>query len=626
MDYNAKSIEQLTFREGVRKRIGIYLGSADHTGVIAGLLELVNNATDEALVCPTATKIEIEIGPDWASCRDYGRGMPHGPNDFSDEVMINLLTENHSGAKFDDNAYGGKSRGLNGTGSAATCCSSDWFKISSYRDNAEWYMEFYKGIPKWDKCQKKPLKTGCAQGTYIVYKPSQDVFSAEPIKFDYEEICNIIEEYSYFNKNVEFIVTNAETKEKRRFISKNGLMDFADKKVSKRIHKHPIHIQTTEDDIDIEIILNWTTGREKFYLFSNGGENEHGGTPITGIKTALTNFFKKRVKDLGSGDVVRAGLVYICSVNLKDPIYDGQTKSRITNPNLRGLAQRYTTQMLEDFSRRYPGEFDQIVDLLTKELKAERAAERARKQVLETEKEINNEKKKRIILADKLKDCQIHGPNSGSVLAICEGDSALGALVQARPIDKVALLPIRGKIISALKHPDEKILQNEEVKAIFSALGCGFFNKYNPNKLNYQYVAVASDSDPDGANISNLIVTLFYYMCPQFIKEGRLLWMRMPLFVLKYKDKTLYAFNETERNELIQKYGKPKEIGRKKGIGENSPQETAEAVFGNQKRWEQLIINNDEDFHHAINMMMGKEVDERRQFIMDNVDFSLIGE
>lgn len=626
MDYNAKSIEQLTFREGVRKRIGIYLGSADHTGVIAGLLELVNNATDEALVCPTATKIEITIGTDWASCRDYGRGMPHGPNDFSDEVMINLLTENHSGAKFDDNAYGGKSRGLNGTGSAATCCSSDWFKISSYRDNAEWYMEFYEGVPKWDKCQKKPLAPGCAYGTYIEYKPSQNVFSAEPIKFDFNEICNIIEEYSYFNKNVEFIVTNAETKEKRKFLSKNGLMDFADKKVKNRIHKHPIHLQTTEDDVDIEIILNWTTGKEQFYLFSNGGENENGGTPITGIKTSITNFFKKKVKDIGSGDIARAGLIYICSVNLKDPIYDGQTKSRITNPNLRGLAQRCTTQMLDDFARRYPNEFDQIVDLLTKELKAERAAERARKQVLETEKEINNEKKKRIILADKLKDCQIHGPNSGSVLAICEGDSALGALVQARPIDKVALLPIRGKIISALKHPDEKILQNEEVKAIFSALGCGFFNKYNPNKLNYQYVAVASDSDPDGANISNLIVTLFYYMCPQFIKEGRLLWMRMPLFVLKYRDKTLYAFNETERNELIQKYGKPKEVGRKKGIGENSPQETAEAVFGSQKRWEQLIINNDEDFHHAINMMMGKEVDERRQFIMDNVDFSLIGE
>ena len=301
MEYNAQSVEQLTFREGVRKRIGIYLGSADHTGVIAGLLELVNNATDEALVCKTANRIELVIGKDFASCRDYGRGMPHGPNDFTNEVMINLLTENHSGAKFDDNAYGGKSRGLNGTGSAATCCSSDWFKISSYRDNAEWYMEFEKGIPKWDTCQKKPLN-GLAQGTYIIYKPSQEVFSAEPIHFDFEEVCSIIEEYSYFNKGVEFIVTSAETKEIKRYLSQNGLMDFADKKVAKRIHKHPIHIQTTEDDIDIEIILNWTTGRERFYLFSNGGENENGGTPKTGLTMNDEEFeaLRKRSNELSA--------------------------------------------------------------------------------------------------------------------------------------------------------------------------------------------------------------------------------------------------------------------------------------------------------------------------------------
>ena len=205
-------------------------------------------------------------------------------------------------------------------------------------------------------------------------------------------------------------------------------------------------------------------------------------------------------------------------------------------------------------------------------------------------------------------------------------DSALGALVQARPIDKVALLPIRGKIISALKHPTEKILQNEEVKSIFSALGCGFFDKYNPSKLNYQYVAIASDQDADGKNIGDLIITLFYYMCPNFIKEGRLLWMQMPLFVLKYKDKTLYAFSDKEKNQLINKYGKPKEIGRKKGIGENSPQETREAVFGEQKRWYQLSIEDAEKFSEHIIMLMGKEVEQRKQFIMENVDFSIIGE
>jgi len=619
MEYNAQSVEQLTFREGVQKRIGIYLGSADHTGVIAGLLELVNNATDEALVCPTANKIEITIGPDWASCRDYGRGMPHGPNDFSEEVMINLLTENHSGAKFDDNAYGGKSRGLNGTGSAATCCSSDWFKISSYRDGAEWYMEFDKGIPKWDKCQKKPLNNQ-KQGTYIEYKPSQEVFNAEPVNFNFEEICNIIEEYSYFNKGVEFIVTDAKTKKKQKYLSKNGLMDFADTKVQKRIHKNPIHLKTTEDDIDIEIILNWTTGREKFYLFSNGGENENGGTPITGIKTALTNFFKKKVKDLGSGDVVRAGLVYICSVNLKNPIYDGQTKSKITNPELRGLAQRCTTQMLDDFSRRYPSEFNQIVELLTKELKAERAAERARKQVLEASKEIEKNQKKKVFASDKLKDAEFLGQNA--TLLIVEGNSAMGGMAQARDYTKYGLLAIRGKIINCLSNPEEKIFNNEEIKLLLSAMNI-VPGKYNASKLRYGRIGICVDADSDGAHIALLIMAALQYLAPEFIKEGRLCWLRSPLYIVNNKGKEEYYFTDDEFNRVRSKV--KGEVTRAKGLGE-LPAETAQAsMFSPEhQRLDVLEWNNT-----AVNLLydlMGEAVEPRKEFIMEKVDFSKVRE
>jgi len=619
MEYNAQSIEQLTFREGVQRRIGIYLGSADHTGVIAGLLELVNNATDEALVCPTATKIEITIGPDWASCRDYGRGMPHGPNDFSNEVMINLLTENHSGAKFDDNAYGGKSRGLNGTGSAATCCSSDWFKISSYRDGAEWYMEFEKGIPKWDKCQKKPLN-GRAQGTYIVYKPSQDVFNAEPIHFNFNEICSIIEEYSYFNKGVEFIVSNAETKEKKSYLSKNGLMDFADTKVPKRIHKHPIHIQTTEDDIDIEIILNWTTGREKSYLFSNGGENENGGTPITGIKTALTNFFKKRVKDLGSGEVVRAGLVYICSVNLKNPIYDGQTKNKITNPELRGLAQRCTTQMLEEFSRRYPGEFDQIVELLTKELKAERAAEKARRQVLEASKEVEKNQKKKVFASDKLKDAEFLGQNS--TLLIVEGNSAMGGMAQARDYTKYGILAIRGKIINCLSNPEEKIFQNEEIKLLLSAMNI-VPGKYNASKLRYGRIAICTDADSDGSHIGLLIMAALQYLAPEFIQEGRLCWLRSPLYIVDNKGKESYYFTDEEFNKVRSKV--KGEVTRAKGLGE-LPAETAHASMFTDEYQRMDVLEYDEKAIDLLYDLMGVNVEPRRDFIMKKVDFSKVRE
>lgn len=617
--YNAESIQQLTFREGVQRRVGIYLGSADHTGVIAGLLELVNNATDEALVCPTATKIEITIGKDWASCRDYGRGMPHGPNDFSQEVMINLLTENHSGAKFDDNAYGGKSRGLNGTGSAATCCSADWFKISSFRDGAEWYMEFTKGVPKWNVCQKRPLNDR-AQGTYIVYKPSAEVFSAEPIAFNFEEICSIIEEYAYFNKGVTFIVTNDETKEQKTYLSKNGLMDFADTKVSHRIHKHPIHIQTAEDDIDIEIILNWTTGHEQFYLFSNGGENENGGTPITGIRTALTNFFKKKVKDLGTGDVIRAGLVYICSVNLKNPIYNGQVKDKITNPELRGLAQRCTTQVLEDFTRRYPDEFEQIITLLTKELKAERAAERARKQVLEASKEIEKNQKKKVFASDKLKDAEFLGPNS--TLLIVEGNSAMGGMAQARDYTKYGILAIRGKIINCLSNPEEKIFNNEEIKLLLSAMNI-VPGKYNSNRLRYGRIAICTDADSDGSHIGLLIMAALQYLAPGFIKEGRLCWLRSPLYIVDNKGKESYYFTDDEFNKVRSKI--KGEVTRAKGLGE-LPAETAQASMFTDEYQRMDVMEWDENAIDLLYDLMGEDVEPRREFIMEKVDFSQIKE
>lgn len=614
MAYNAKSIQQLTFREGVRKRVGIYLGSADHTGVSAGLLELVNNATDEALVCPTATKIEIEIGPDWASCRDYGRGMPHGSNDFSKEVMINLLTENHSGAKFDDNAYGGKSRGLNGTGSAATCCSSDWFKISSYRDDAEWYMEFEEGKPKWEVCQKKPLN-GRAQGTYIIYKPSQEVFSAEPIKFDYNEICEQMKEYSYFNKGITFIVTNSETKEVRKFVSKNGLMDFVKENLDRPIHKTPLHYKNTEEGIDIEIILQWTGKREeKFYLFSNGGENENGGTPITGIKTSLTNFFKKKLKGEAAPDILRKGLVYVCSVNLKNPIYDGQTKSKITNPELRGLCQRATTQMLEDFERKHKDEFEKILELLTRELKADAAAERARQAILNHEKEQKANEKKKLLNYDKLRDARKLGKDS--ILLCVEGLSAGGSMSIGRDPNTYGILILRGKAKNLLKATIEEGLNNEEVKLLLQALGLTYGKPYNAEKLRYGRVALAVDGDFDGSHIGLLLMAMLQVLAPQFLKENRLFWLRAPTCKVETKTKTYYYYNEEEFRSH------PKgNITFFKGLGQMTDEDLKNSMFN--KEWQHLEpITYSEEGIQTLLELMSEDVEPRKEFVFNNIDFS----
>lgn len=620
MEYNAHSVKQLTFREGVRARVGIYLGSADHTGVLAGLLELVNNATDEALVCPTAKTIELAIGKNWASCRDYGRGMPHGANEFSKEVMINLLTENHSGAKFDENAYGGKSRGLNGTGSAATCCSSDWFKISSYRDGAEWYMEFEQGIPKWDECQKKPLNDN-ATGTYIIYQPSQEVFKSEPIFFDFEEVCQQMKEYSYFNKGILFKVTNADTKETRTYISKNGLMDFVKDNLDKPIHKTPLHYTNTENDIDIEIILQWTGDRaEKFYLFSNGGANENGGTPITGIKTALTNFFKKKLKNEGSPDILRKGLVYVCSVNLKDPIYDGQTKSKITNPELRGMCQRATTQMLEEFELKHKDEFNKVVDLLTKEIKADAAAERARKQVLETTKDIEKNQKKKVFASDKLKDAEFLGQDS--MLLLVEGLSAASSISQARDEKRYGILALRGKMINAFSNDEEKFYQNEEVKLLLSAMNI-IPGKYDSKKLRYGRIGILTDADADGYAIGLLIMCALYKVAPEFIKENRLCWVRSPLFIVKNKGKEEYYYTDEEFNAARAKI--KGEVQRNKGLGSLSAEQAHRSMF--TEEFQRIdIMKEDEESLILLSQLMGKDSEPKHDFIWENIDFSEIKE
>lgn len=620
MSYNAKSIQQLTFRQGVRKRVGIYLGSADHTGVMAGLLELVNNATDEALVCPAANKIEIEIGPDWASCRDYGRGMPHGENDFSKEVMINLLTENHSGAKFDDNAYGGKSRGLNGTGSAATCCSSDWFKISSYRDNAEWYMEFEKGIPKWNTCQKKPLN-GKKNGTYICYKPSQEVFSAEPIQFNYKEICEQMKEYSYFNKGITFIIKNATTGETKTYMSKNGLMDFVKENLDKPIHKAPLHYVNSENGIDVEIILQWTSNREeRFYLFSNGGENENGGTPITGIKTALTNFFKKKLKGEAQADILRKGLVYVCSVNLKDPIYDGQTKSKITNPELRGLCQRATTQMLESFEQQHAEEFQRVLDLLAKEQKAELAAERARKQVLEAQKEVEKTQKKKYIASDKLKDAEFLGQNA--TLLVVEGNSAMASVGVARDEKSYGIMCIRGKTINCLSNDEEKIYQNEEIKLLLSALNI-VPGHYDGRKLRYGRVGICTDSDSDGYHIGLLLMAALQYLAPQFIEEGRLGWLRSPLYIVKNGKNETYYFTDEEMDAARGHISGI--VQRNKGLGSLTEEQAHNSMFNPEyQRFD--IFQTSPEARALLCALMGKDVEPRTEFIFKNVDFSTIRE
>ncbi len=621
-NYGINDIQSLSFKEGVRTRIQMYLGSDDLEGTYQALKEIINNSTDEALA-GFGNKIEIYVSEkeNYVAVRDYGRGVPFGIREDGENVLISIYSKSHTGGKFSEGAYKNSS-GLNGIGAKCVCLSSEKFEVQSNRDG-KWASAYFE---KGELVSYREGESKNPNGTYVRFKPDPEVFKNGKIGYSYNRICNDIKNISYLYTNVTFIVINDDTKETATYCAKNGIIDFVKDNIDKPLHSHIIYDSIEMDGDKLEIAFQWGSKHEESYVFVNGLQCPEGGSPITGAKTAITRTFNSLSKQNFNGDSIRNNLFYVINCSVRNPSFANQTKTKINNANLRTMASNCFSNALKQMNFKYKNEFDSIVELLRKIEKAEAAAERARKQVLDAVKDTENEKKKRIELADKLKDCKNHGSESGSVLAICEGDSALGALVQARPIDSVALMPIRGKIISALKHEPEKILKNEEVKAIFSALGCGFFERYNSKKLRYQYVAIAADQDPDGKNIGCLLITLFYYMCPELIKEGRLLWMQMPLHVLTYKDKVLYAFSDFEKNEIIKKYGKPKEIGRKKGIGENTPEETKEAVFGPQKRWWQLCPKNNEDFSNLIQMLMGKDVEERKDFIMKNVDFSLIGE
>ena len=621
-NYTANDIVSLSAGRAFREKIGMYLSADRQEAINLGLRELIVNVQDEYEVYKSENpkliiKLDTKNREIWV--QDNMRGIPVGIRDDGINSLTAAFLIPHSGGKHTEGVYS-SAVGINGEGNKIVCHTAEWLSVEVYRDNKVYFQSFHSDEEgAHADCEVKEHPGDNETGTLIQYKPDARVYG--DIFIDIDALRATLKEMAMFSTGLHILLYVDGAREE--FYSQSGLIDGLSKE--NRLSK-PFSYQYETEDCKVELALQWVSKNGQIRGYANNLFMPDGGAFISGFKTSLTRTFNSLTKEKYDGDTIRGVLDGFVSVKVKMGQFTNQQKTALANPEARTATSTAINNALKDFYIKRRADFDQVVELLRKVARAEAAAEKARQQILQTEKEINNDKKKRVVLADKLKDCQLHGPNSGSVLAICEGDSALGALVQARPIDKVALIPVRGKIISALKHPDEKILQNEEVKAIFSALGCGFFNKYNSSKLNYQYVAIASDADADGFSIGDLIITLFYYMCPQLLKEGRLLWIRMPLFVLKYKDKTLYAFDETEKNQLIQKYGKPKEIGRKKGIGENTPQETAEAVFGAQKRWEQLIINNKEDFDKAIYMMMGKEVEDRKQFIMENVDFSTIGE
>lgn len=617
MDYTINDIKSLSFREGVRTRIQMYLGSSDNEGTYQSFKEILNNSTDEAIV-GYGKRIEIAVSEkdNTIVVRDFGRGVPFGIREDGENVLVSIYSKSHTGGKFETNAYKNVS-GLNGIGAKCACLSSEWFVVSSFRDGVEAKAEFEKGILK----SYTEGATSAKNGTCVSFKPDPEVFNTGEIGYSFDRICEDIEAISYLYSGITFVVVNTDTNKQKSFCAKNGIVDFVKKNVQNPLHPHIIYDSIADTNGDkLEIAFQWGDKHERSYVFVNGLLCPEGGSPITGAKTAITRTFNSLSKQNFDGDSIRNGLCYVINCSVAEPSFANQTKSKINNTNLRSMASSCFSNALKEMALKYKDEFESIVELMKKVARAEAAAEKARQQVMSATKEIEKNQKKKVFASDKLKDAEFLGQNS--TLLLVEGNSAASSIAMARDEKHYGILALRGKMINTFSNDDEKIYQNEEIKLFLSAMNI-VPDRYNASKLRYGKIGICTDADADGYAIGLLIMCAVYKFAPEFIKEGRLYWLRSPLYIVTNKKEESYYFTDEEFEKVR---GKIKgEVSRAKGLGTLSPEQAHRSMFDPQfQRMDQLLP--DDQTLDLLWDLMGKDSEPKRDFIFKNIDFNEIRE
>lgn len=619
MSYTAEDIKSLSFKEGVRTRIQMYLGSADNEGTYQAFKEIINNATDEA-ICGYGDKIDIKISEKENSIeiRDYGRGVPFLVKEDGTNVLVDVYTKAHTGGKFDDKVYKNVG-GLNGVGGSCVCLSSRWFIVSSTREGIQAIASFKQG----ELQEYKEIKTKEPNGTCVKFSPDPLVFKDEPIQYSYNKICEDIKNISYLYSGLSFNLFNIDTNTSISYCAENGIVDFVKDNLISPLHSHTIFdIIEDENGDKMEIAFQWGSKHEESYVFVNGLLCSEGGSPITGAKSAITRTFNTLAGESFDGEAIRHNLFYVINCSVATPSFANQTKTKINNANLRTMASNCFTNALKSMMNNYREEFYSIVDMLKKIAKAEAAAERARRQVLDATKDIEKNQKRKVFASDKLKDAEYLG--QGSTLLIAEGNSAMGGMCLARDPSKYGVLAIRGKIINCLSNSEEDIFQNEEIKLLLSAMNITP-GKYDAKKLRYGQLAICSDADSDGYHIGLLIMAAMAKLAPDFIKEGRLCWLRSPLFIATSGKKKSYYFNDDEFNKAKAAGLVKGKYHRCKGLGTLSPEEAKESMFTD--KYQRLeVMEYSPEAMKLLEALMGSAVEPRRDYIFKHVDFSEVVE
>ena len=624
-NYDASSIQVLEGLEAVKRRPGMYIGSTGPRGLHHLVWEIVDNSIDEALA-GYCTEISVEVSPDGhISVTDNGRGMPVGKMDkYGKSAVEVIMTTLHAGGKFGGQGYK-VSGGLHGVGASVVNALSEWLELEIKRDGHVFTQRYERGFPKGDVEKVRKLKRAEGTGTTIRFLPDPAVF-AETREFSFDTLSRRFRESAFLNKGLKISLTDR--REENRAVAyhyEGGIRDFVAhiNEAKDPVHKTVFYFEREETTADIEVAMQWNSGfQDSVFTFANNINTHEGGAHLSGFRAALTRTINDYARQKGllkekeenlTGDDIREGLAAVISVKLREPQFEGQTKTKLGNTEVKGLVESATNRYLAEFLEERPSEARAIIN---KALQAARARQAARK-VRDT---IRKGYLESSTLPGKLADCSSKDP-ARSELYIVEGNSAGGSAKGGRDRNFQAILPLRGKILNVEKANVNKVLSNAEIQSMISAIGAGVGESFNIEQARYNKIIIMADADVDGSHIRTLVLTFLYRNMLELIEAGYVYIALPPLYKITHNRRDYYAKNDVELRETLDRLRADgsANIARFKGLSEMNPQQLWETTMDPRNRTLlQVTVDSAAVADELFTALMGDKVEPRKAFIEEN--------
>jgi len=623
-DYTSDAIQVLKGLEGVRKRPAMYIGDTGENGLHELVKEIVNNSVDEAMA-GRCSRIEVCVLADGSvRITDDGHGIPVGQHEGEGKSGVEVvMTMLHAGGKFDKKAYQ-VSGGLHGVGASVVNALSEWLIVEVHQSGKIHQQRYSRGEPQ---SGLEIIGDADSTGTIIHFKPDADIF--ETIEYKWEMIAHRLRELAFLNKGLEIGVRDERTDQSETYLFEGGVVEFVSflNEGRSSLHPDPIYLEGERDGVGVEIAMQYNDSyQETVFTYANNIKTVEGGTHLVGFRAALTatlNAYSTRenlLKDVNfalAGEDTREGLTAVVSVNVPEPQFEGQTKGKLGNSAVRGLVQSMTSDALNTYLEEHPDVGKRIIAKIVEAGRAREAARKARELT----------RRKGILdggsLPGKLADCSNRDPESSEIYLV-EGDSAGGSAAMARDQKFQAVLPMFGKPLNVEKARIDRVLGNDKLLPLISALGIGIGEDYDFTRLRYGKVIIMADADVDGSHIRILLMTFFFRYMREIIETGKLFLAQPPLFLVKRGKRELYAFNEQQRDEHVNEMkgdgdGRGIMIQRYKGLGEMNPEQLWETTMDPDRRTLlQVAIDDAVEAEHMFTLLMGEQVEPRRAFIEEH--------